>query len=100
MRPIKALFRKQPLLATALTAGAVDGLMGAVDDRVTLAVFGFAVATGALSLRWWQLQRVPAKLPERPAVVFLKDSTPDEFYALHPADPDKSPRIYYSDSTE
>jgi hypothetical protein len=71
-RPIQSLFRKQPILATALTAGAVDGLIGSVDDRVALALFGFAVATGALSLRWWQLQRMPAKLPEQAAIVYLE----------------------------
>lgn len=50
----------------------MDGLIGSVDDRVALALFGFAVATGALSLRWWQLQRMPAKLPEQAAIVYLE----------------------------
>jgi hypothetical protein len=79
-RPIQSLFRKQPILATALTAGAVDGLIGSVDDRVALALFGFAVATGALSLRWWQLQRLPAKLPEQTAIVYLEAEQTQPFY--------------------
>ena len=40
-------------------------------------MFGFAVAAGALSLRWWQLQRVPSKLPERAQIVYLQGSQAD-----------------------
>lgn len=75
----------------------MDGLIGSVDDRVTLAIFGFVVATGALSLRWWQLQRVPSKLPEKPAVVYLKEGSPALFYELDQAKPDQSPGLRYSE---
>ncbi len=74
--------------------------MGAVDDRVALALFGFAVATGALSLRWWQLQKVPSKLPEKPAVVFLKESNPEIFHEFHPVHSDQRPGIHYSKAEE
>jgi hypothetical protein len=88
------LFRKQPILATALTAGAVDGLIGSVDDRIALALFGFAVATGALSLRWLQLQRMPSKLPEQAAVVYLKADTSEAFYGSPTGDFDSDPNQF------
>ena len=56
-RPIKALFRKQPWIATALTVGAVDGLMGAAEEKVSLAVFGLLLAGGAVTLSWGHIQR-------------------------------------------
>jgi hypothetical protein len=58
--------------------------MGSVDDRVALALFGFAVATGALSVRWWQLQRMPSKLPERAAIVYLEAEQTQPFYGALP----------------
>jgi len=81
-------------LATALTAGAVDGLIGSVDDRVALALFGFAVATGALSLRWWQLQRMPSKLPEQAAIVYLKAEPSQPFHGGQHMDLDRHSDLY------
>ncbi len=59
------LFRKQPWLATALTVGAVDGLMGATEDKVSLALFGLLLAGGAVTLSWGQIQRhaTSSKMP-------------------------------------
>ncbi|HZG39765.1 MAG TPA: hypothetical protein VEZ50_13875 [Nodosilinea sp.] len=64
-RPIKAFFRKQPWLATALTVGAVDGLMGSAEDKVSLALFGLLLAGGAVTVSWGQIQRHAAssKMP-------------------------------------
>jgi cytochrome oxidase assembly protein ShyY1 len=77
----------------------MDGLIGSVDDRVALAMFGFVVATGALSLRWWQLQRAPLRLPEKAAIVYLKEDQAVPFYdAQH--QPEQLPKIPYSDLEE
>jgi hypothetical protein len=86
----------------------VDGLIGSVDDRVALALFGFAVATGALSLRWWQLQRMPSKLPDQAAIVYLEAEKAQPFYGgqnrdltLHPDRyPILEPRQDYSERGE
>lgn len=51
------MFRKQPWIATALTVGAVDGLMGATEDKVSLALFGLLLASGAATLSWGHIQR-------------------------------------------
>lgn|GEM_PF-2606264 len=56
-QPIKALCRKQPWITTALTVGAVDGLMGAGEEKVSLALFGLLLAGGAITLSWGHLQR-------------------------------------------
>jgi hypothetical protein len=71
----------------------VDGLIGSVDDRVALALFGFAVATGALSLRWWQLQRMPSKLPEQAAIVYLEADKTQPFYGGQNRELDRYPRL-------
>jgi hypothetical protein len=47
-RPIISLLKRQPLLTTALIAGTVDGLMGAVEDNISLALFGFLLGVGSL----------------------------------------------------
>jgi len=72
----------------------VDGLIGSVDDRVALALFGFAVATGALSLRWWQLQRLPYRLPEQAAIVYLEAEKAKPLYREQNRDLDLHPHRY------
>jgi hypothetical protein len=67
-RPIKALFRQQPWIATALTVGAVDGLIGAAEEKVSLAVFGLLLAGGAVTLSWGHIQR-HAATSDRAAVL-------------------------------
>ncbi len=37
--------------------GAVDGLMGAAEEKVSLAVFGLLLAGGAVTLSWGHIQR-------------------------------------------
>jgi hypothetical protein len=53
------------LLATALTVGAVDGLMGSAEEKVSLALFGLILAGGAVTLSWGQIQRhaTASKMP-------------------------------------
>jgi hypothetical protein len=76
LTPIQSLFRKQPLLTTALTMGAVDGLMGASEGKVSLALLGLALAGSAITLRWRQVQRVPVERPRPPVVLYLSETTP------------------------
>lgn len=56
--------------------GAVDGLMGASEGRVSLALLGLALAGGAITLRWRQVQRIPLERPRPPVVLYLSETTP------------------------
>ncbi len=54
--------------------GAVDGLMGAAEGKVSLALLGLALAGGAISLRWRQIQRAAPSLPRPAVVLYLPDA--------------------------
>jgi hypothetical protein len=45
-------------MATALTVGAIDGLIGATEEKVSLALFGLILAGGAATLSWGHIQRL------------------------------------------
>jgi len=71
--------------------------MGAVDDRFALALFGFVVASGALSLRWWQIQRTPLRLQEQAAIVYPHEEYPQAEYLPLPPEHrqgDSFPSLY------
>ncbi|MGF1571071.1 MAG: hypothetical protein ACFCVD_23840 [Nodosilinea sp.] len=53
--------------------GAVDGLMGAVEGKVSLALLGLLLAGGTLTLRWWQIQRATSTQVDRSIVLYLPD---------------------------
>ncbi|NMF85121.1 hypothetical protein [Nodosilinea sp. P-1105] len=54
--------------------GAVDGLIGATEGKVSLALLGLALAGGAISLRWRQIQRAAPSLSRPAVVLYLPDA--------------------------
>ncbi len=77
---LKSLYRREPIIAFAVTIGAVDALLGGVSQQVSLLWFGLGLAGVAIALRWWQTQRFAAKQPP------VDSNRPDEaLYLLPPA---------------
>lgn len=57
--------------------GAIDGLMGSVEGKVSLALFGLVLAGGTLTFRWWQIQRhSPAAIANPVMLYFPEPRTP------------------------
>lgn len=56
-RVLRTLYRKEPISSFILVVGAVDAVMGGVGQRWSLLSFGLLIATLAIILRWWQVQK-------------------------------------------
>ena len=70
MKGVKRLYRQEPILAIATTAGAVDVLIGTVQSSLSLAVFGMALGIGG----WIVTARLARRpLPPPPAPLYLPD---------------------------
>ncbi|MBE9136778.1 hypothetical protein IQ254_06095 [Nodosilinea sp. LEGE 07088] len=67
-------------MATALTVGAVDGLMGSAEEKISLALFGLVLAGGAITVSWGQIQRhaTTSRMPTAlhpPGQIYISPST-------------------------
>jgi len=56
-RFVKATYRKEPISSFILVIGAVDVLIGGVDERWTLFSLGMMIVLIAIALRWWNTQK-------------------------------------------
>lgn len=90
---LKSLYRKEPLLAIALTVGAMDILIGTVDGSSALAIFGLAAAGGASALALWKSQYPRPNLPTSPPTLSLPEqsSRPQVPIQLQRRNPPPSP---------
>ncbi len=66
-RFLKSFYRKEPLISMLITIGAVDALIGGLDDSWSLFAFGLGIAGVTLAYRWWRVQQ-RRPLPEQPIV--------------------------------
>ena len=71
LRMLNSIYRKEPISSFVFTVGLVDVAIGGVDSRWSLLSFGLATIGGAISLRWWQMQRRPSANLDRVAVHVL-----------------------------
>ncbi|MEM8780902.1 MAG: hypothetical protein AAGF26_18970 [Cyanobacteria bacterium P01_G01_bin.49] len=63
-RVLRTLYRKEPISSFILVVGAVDAVMGGVGQHWSLLSFGLFMATLAIVLRWWQVQKSQPILTE------------------------------------
>lgn len=70
-RLLKSAYRREPISSFAIIVGAVDAVIGGVDERWSLLAFGLGTVGVAIALRWWQIQRRQTELTEQPAKYFL-----------------------------
>uniref|UniRef100_B8HJW2 Uncharacterized protein n=1 Tax=Cyanothece sp. (strain PCC 7425 / ATCC 29141) TaxID=395961 RepID=B8HJW2_CYAP4 len=71
-RFLKNAYRKEPISSFVLVAGGVDVVIGGLGGYGTLACLGLVAVGGAVTLRWWQLQRTPKSIqPEQVAQSYL-----------------------------
>ncbi len=56
-RILKSVYRKEPLSSFIITVGAVDAVIGGLDDQWALFSLGILVVAIAIVIRVWQSQR-------------------------------------------
>ncbi len=59
----RSLYRKEPISSFIVIFGAVDAVIGGVDEQWSLLTFGLGTVGVAIALRIWQIQRSQDDLP-------------------------------------
>ncbi|AKG23042.1 hypothetical protein [Calothrix sp. 336/3] len=65
---LKSFYRREPVIAILFTIGAIDTLIGGIDDSWSLVAFGLGTAGFSLAYRWWRVQQ-SRPLPQEEQVV-------------------------------
>ena len=66
-RFLKSTYRKEPLISVLITMGAIDALIGGLNDSWSLFAFGLGTTGIALAFKLWRFQQ-RRPLPEEPVV--------------------------------
>ena len=74
-RLLKQSYRRQPLISFIVTAGLVDALIGGLEGRGSLLVFGLGTVGAAIAFRWWHIQRKQVVNFSQTPVHYLPDHT-------------------------
>lgn len=82
-RMLKSVYRKEPILSFAATAGAVNVAIGGLSEHWSLMAVGVGTVGVAIGLRWWQIHTRRSPLES----VSHRTTSP---YVLPPA-PDYAP---------
>ena len=62
---LKRLYRKEPISSFLIVVGAVDAVLGGVNEIGTLMVLGLLTSGLSLGYRWWCIQQAETKLDFR-----------------------------------
>jgi hypothetical protein len=54
---LKRLYRKEPISSFLIVVGAVDAVLGGVNEIGTLMIFGLLTSGMAIGYRWWCIQQ-------------------------------------------
>ena len=74
-RLLKKAYRRHPLISFVATAGAVDVLLGGLEGRAALLVFGLVAVSAAIALHWRRIQRTQVGDVSQPPVHYLPEHT-------------------------
>ena len=59
---LKRLYRKEPISSFLIVVGAVDAVLGGVNEIGTLMILGLLTSGVSLGYRWWCIQQAETKL--------------------------------------
>jgi hypothetical protein len=58
---LKRLYRKEPISSFIIVVGAVDAVLGGVNEVGTLMILGLLTSGIAIGYRWWCIQQAEAR---------------------------------------
>jgi 4-hydroxybenzoate polyprenyltransferase len=62
---LKSFYRKEPITGLIITAGAVNALLGGMNEIGSLFVLGLLASSGAIAYRWWMIKQTTVQQPEQ-----------------------------------
>jgi hypothetical protein len=86
---LKRLYRKEPISSFIIIVGAVDAVLGGVNETGTLLILGLLTSGLALGYRWWCIQQAETDSERRSKQLYLpaspnRSALPDLDTRRHP----------------
>jgi hypothetical protein len=72
---LKRLYRQEPISSFFLIVGAVDAVLGGVNEVGTLMILGLLTSGMAIGYRWWCIQQVEATAARKSKQLYLPESS-------------------------
>jgi hypothetical protein len=76
---LKRLYRKEPISSFIIIVGAVDAVLGGVNEIGTLMILGLLTSGAAIGYRWWCIQQAESARDRKSQQLYLpsqSDRTP------------------------
>jgi hypothetical protein len=68
---LKRFYRKEPISSFIIIVGAVDAVLGGVNEIGTLMILGLLTSGLAIGYRWWMIQRAKAQSEQKSKQLYL-----------------------------
>jgi hypothetical protein len=68
---LKRLYRKEPISSFIIIIGAVDAVLGGVNEIGTLMILGLLTSGVAVGYRWWCIQQAESEYERKPKQLYL-----------------------------
>ncbi len=71
---LKRLYRKEPISSFIIVVGAVDAVLGGVNEVGTLMILGLLTSGIAIGYRWWCIQQAETRFDRKSKQLYLPPS--------------------------
>jgi hypothetical protein len=68
---LKRLYRKEPISSFIIIIGAVDAVLGGVNEIGSLMILGLLTSGVAIGYRWWCIREAESKSDRKPKQLYL-----------------------------
>ncbi len=73
-RFLKSFYRKEPITGVIITMGAVNAILGGVNEIGSLMLLGLLASGSAIAYRWWMIQQAEARIEANTSRLYLPPS--------------------------
>jgi uncharacterized membrane protein YebE (DUF533 family) len=70
-RFLKSFYHKEPITGVIITMGAVNAVLGGVNEIGSLMLLGLLASGSAIAYRWWMMQQAKARIATDSARLYL-----------------------------
>jgi hypothetical protein len=70
-RFLKSFYRKEPITGVIITMGAVNAILGGVNEIGSLMLLGLLASSSAIAYRWWNRQQAATRFTSNSDQLYL-----------------------------